>query len=242
MRNILIISMLVINSTVVPGQKTYERDTIPTSNGNLVITFIGHSSLQFEYQDKFLYIDPVGQIADFSSFPKADAILVTHEHGDHLDPAAIGKLAKPGTDVYLTALCQPKYPAGKICKNDSFVIAAGVAVEVVPAYNVISRRGNGLPYHPKGDGNGYVLIFGQTRVYVAGDTELTSDMAKIKNINIAFLPVAEPYTMPVYMAVEAVKILKPQIFYPYHLNSTIPDQIKTALMGSLIDVRIRSMK
>jgi L-ascorbate metabolism protein UlaG (beta-lactamase superfamily) len=242
MRKLLIISVLVLYSINVLGQKIYERDTIPTSNGNLIITFIGHSSLQFTYLDKNIYIDPVGQIADFSMFPKADAILITHEHGDHLDPAAIGKLQKPGTEVYLTALCQPKYPAGKICKNDSFIIAAGVPVEVVPAYNVISRRGNGLPYHPKGDGNGYILTFGQTRVYVAGDTEFTTDMAKIKNVNIAFLPVAEPYTMPVYMAVEAVKTLKPQIFYPYHLNNTVPDQIKAALMGTLIEVRIRSLK
>jgi len=243
MRNVFIIIAVIFSIPNVFGQKTYERDTIPTTGGNLVITFIGHASLLFNYQERNIYIDPVSRVADFAAFPKADAILITHEHGDHLDPDAIQQLSKPGTEVYLNELSKKKVPAGKAYANESFFIAAGVPVEVMPAYNILNTRGNGLPYHPKGDGNGYILAFGKTRVYVAGDTEQIPEMAKkFKDIQIAFLPISEPYTMPVYYAAEVAKLLKPSIVYPYHMNQASPEQLKEFLKGTGIEVRIRSLK
>ncbi|MFH0761725.1 MAG: MBL fold metallo-hydrolase [Bacteroidota bacterium] len=244
MRKVFIIIALAFIAPNSFGQKKlYERDTIPTTGGNLVITFIGHASLLFTYQEKNIYIDPVNQMADFSTFPKADAILITHEHGDHLDPAAIQKLEKPGTELYLTELSKEKLPSGKAFANESFFIAAGVPVEVMPAYNIINKRGNGWPYHPKGDGNGYILAFGKTRVYVAGDTEQIPEMEKkFKDIQIVFLPISEPYTMSVYYAAEVAKLLKTAIVYPYHMNKANPDEFAELLKGTGIEVRIRSLK
>jgi L-ascorbate metabolism protein UlaG (beta-lactamase superfamily) len=224
------------------GQKVFERDTILTSSGNLVITFIGHGSLLFNYQDKNLYVDPVMQIADYSKMPKADAILVTHDHGDHLDPVAIEKISKPETEIYLTKLCFEKLKKGKVCTNESFFMAAGIPVEATAAYNIVGLRGNGIPYHPKKEGNGYIMNFGQVKVYVAGDTELTPEMAKLKDIDIAFLPIGLPYTMEPSMAVEAAVMMKLKILYPYHFNNSNPEELVRALMGSQIEVRVRSMK
>jgi L-ascorbate metabolism protein UlaG (beta-lactamase superfamily) len=224
------------------GQKVFESDTIKTAGGNLVITFIGHGSLLFTYQDKNIYIDPVMQVADYSLLPKADAILVTHEHGDHLDSTAIGKLSKPGTGIFLNQAGFDKVKFGKVCANESFFIAAGIPVETVAAYNIIGLRGNGKPYHPKGEGNGYVLAFSELKVYVAGDTEFTPEMAKLRNIDIAFLPIGLPYTMEPMMAASAAQMLKLKILYPYHFNNSNPEDVARALIGSSIEVRIRSLK
>ena len=242
-RVLIVLLVLVIGSARGSmGQKVFERDTIKTVSGDLVITFIGHASLLFTYLDRNIYIDPVMQVADYSLLPKADAILVTHEHGDHFDPVAIEKLTKPETEVYLTKICSEKYAKGKVCTNESFFMAAGVPVETVAAYNIIALRGNGKPYHPKGVGNGYVLTFGDLKVYIAGDTELTPEMAKLKDISIAFLPIGLPYTMEPSMAIEAAVRLKLKILYPYHFNNSNPEEIVRALMGSKTEVRIRSLK
>lgn len=243
MKNRILIILTVMGTTIgVMGQKAFESDTIRTQNGNLVITFIGHASLLFNYQDKNIYIDPVMQVADYSLLPKADAILVTHEHGDHLDPVAIEKISKPGTEIFLPQLSFDKLKKGTVCHSEKFFIAAGVPAEAVAAYNIYGLRGNGKPFHPKGEGNGYVLTFGQQRVYVAGDTELTPEMGKLKNIDIAFLPIGLPYTMEPAMAIDAAKKLKLKIFYPYHFNNSNPEEMVRAFIGSQTEVRVRSLK
>lgn len=239
---VLIIMIMVGSAMETMGQKGFERDTLQTQGGNLVITFIGHGSLLFNYLDRNIYIDPVMQMADYSLFPKADAILVTHDHGDHLDPIAIEKITKAETEIFLTRLCFEKLKKGKVCPNESFFMAAGVPVETIAAYNIIGLRGNGIAYHPKGEGNGYVLTFGLLKVFVAGDTELTPEMAKLKNIDIAFLPIGLPYTMPPGMAVETAKMLKLKILYPYHFNNSNPEEVVRALIGTPIEVRVRSLK
>jgi len=224
------------------GQKPFERDTIETISGKLVITFFGHASLLFNYQGLNIYVDPVMQVADYSQLPKADGILVTHEHGDHLDGVAIENITKPSTDLVLTRLCFDKIKKGKVVPNGKFFTAGGIPVESVAAYNIAGIRGNGIPYHPKGDGNGYILTFGETKVYVAGDTEFTPEMAKLKGIDIGFLPIGLPYTMAPQLAVQAASLLKLKIFYPYHFNNSNPEEVVRALVGSKTEVRIRSMK
>ncbi len=239
---LLIIILLVLGAVNGSAQKGFESDTIKTPAGDLVITFIGHASLMFEYQDRLVYIDPVMQIADYTQMPKADAILITHEHGDHLDPVAIEKISKPETGIFLTKLCFDKLKKGTVCPNGGYFIAAGFPVETIAAYNTSGVRGNGKPYHPKGEGNGYVISFGPLKVYVAGDTELNAEMSKLKNIDIAFLPIGLPYTMDPSLAVEAAKLLKLKILYPYHFNNSEPESVLRSLLGSPIEVRIRSMK
>jgi L-ascorbate metabolism protein UlaG (beta-lactamase superfamily) len=240
--NLLVILALIQSTMNLMAQKPYETDTIPTASGKLAITFFGHASLLFNYQDRNIYIDPVMQVADYSQMPKADAILVTHEHGDHLDPMAIEKLSKPGTEISLNQKSYEKLKKGSIRKEGDFFGAAGVPVEVVAAYNINNLRGNGIPYHPKGDGNGYVLLFGDVRVFVAGDTEFTPEMAKLENIDIAFLPIGLPYTMSPAQAVQAAKTMKIKILYPYHFNNSNPEEVVRALVGSPIEVRVRSLK
>ena len=224
------------------GQKGFEQDTIDTSGGKLVITFIGHASLLFTFHEKHIYVDPVLQVADFSSLPKADAILVTHEHGDHLDPAALDKLSKPETEIFLTQICYDKVKRGKVVGDLDFCVAAGVPVDVTEAYNIINLRGNGRPFHPKGEGNGYVFTFGLSKVYVAGDTELTPEMMNLKDIEVAFLPIGLPYTMSPVMAIQAAKRMKPKVLYPYHFNNSNPEEIVRAFVGSTTEVRVRLMK
>jgi len=234
--------MAITASSSLMAQDAFQRDTIETQMDPLVITFIGHSTLQFTWQDQQIYIDPVVQMADFAKFPKADLILITHDHGDHFDKAAINLLKKPETSIVLTETCYDDLKSGIVMKNGSFQSFNGIDIEAVPAYNIIHRRGNGKPYHEKGIGNGYMVTFGLTRVYIAGDTEYIPEMKDFGKIDIAFLPVAEPYTMNIPMVDLAARTLQPTILYPYHLNKTDPDAIVKVLLDSGIDIRIRPLR
>ncbi len=155
------------------AQETFEKDVVPTAGGNLEMYFIGHGSLLFKYQSRTIYVDPFSRLADYSKLPKADLILITHEHRDHLDPAAIDQIRAPYTKVVLTEKCTEKVSGGIIMNNGDVQTVMGIRIEAVPAYNLIHKRDNGHPFHPKGQGNGYVLTFGNKRVYIAGDTENT---------------------------------------------------------------------
>jgi L-ascorbate metabolism protein UlaG (beta-lactamase superfamily) len=135
-----------------------------------------------------------------------------------------------------------KLKKGKVVNSESYFIAAGVPAESVAAYNIIGLRGNGKPFHEKGAGNGYVLTFGLIKLLIAGDTELTPEMTKLKNIDIAFLPIGLPYTMSPAMAVEAAQLLKLKILYPYHFNNSNPEEVVRALIGTTTEVRVRSLK
>ena len=118
-----------------------------------------------------------------------------------------------------------------------------IRIEAVPAYNIVNRRPDGTPFHPRGTGNGYVLTFGDTRVYVAGDTENIPEMKALKNIDIAFLPVNLPYTMSPEMAADAARAFRPKILYPYHYGETDLSKLKDALGSERdIEIRIRDMK
>ena len=238
---ILLAVLISLASLTVSAQK-FQKDVIETIGGDLTITFIGHGTLMFEYQNKVIHIDPWSRLADYSTLPKADAILITHEHEDHLDLDAIKAIEKENTDLILTRICFDKIKRGKILNNGDYTAVACVPVEAVPAYNRIARRGNGKPYHPKGEGNGYIFTFSNTRVYVAGDTEYVPEMDILHDISILFLPMNLPYTMEPTLVAMAALQLKPKILYPYHLGETKPEELIQLLMGSGIEVRIRSMK
>jgi len=143
----------------------------------------------------------------------------------------------------LTAAAAEKVPGGIIMKNGDVRSVLGILVEAVPAYNLAHKRENGQPYHPKGQGNGYVLTFGGTRVYIAGDTENTPEMKALRNIDYAFLPMNLPYTMTPEMVADAVKAFKPRVLYPYHFGDTNTAQLVELLRNDRgIEVRIRKMK
>jgi sugar lactone lactonase YvrE/L-ascorbate metabolism protein UlaG (beta-lactamase superfamily) len=221
----------------------FEMDIIKTSAGNLKIHFIGHGTLMFDFNGKIIHVDPVGREADYNDMPKADLILITHEHGDHLDPQVIELLRKEGTDIILTQACAERVDGGIVMQNGDEKTIIGLKIEAVPAYNLVNKRDNGEPYHPKGRGNGYVITFGDKRVYVAGDTENTPEMKNLKNIDVAFLPMNLPYTMTPEMVADAAKAFEPNILYPYHYGQTDPQKLVELLKDSEnIEVRIRNMR
>jgi L-ascorbate metabolism protein UlaG (beta-lactamase superfamily) len=220
-----------------------EEDVIKTKTGDLKITFIGHGTLMFVYNGKVVHVDPYGRLADYSKLPKADLILVTHEHGDHLATKAIKTIRQEATKVVLTKACAEKVAGGIVMKNGDVRTVGELKIEAVPAYNIEHKRSSGEPFHPKGRGNGYVVTFGKTRVYVAGDTENIPEMKKLKKIDIAFLPMNLPYTMTPEMAADAAKVLEPKILYPYHYGETDPKKLVNLLKDSKkTEVRIRKMK
>jgi len=220
----------------------FEKDTIQTNAGDLEITFIGHGTLMLTFNEKILHIDPWSQFTDYAHMPKADIILITHEHHDHLDPKAIEDVRTENTTVILTSICTNQIKGGIVMKNGDEKTIDGIRIEAVPAYNIEHMRSPGAPYHPKGDGNGYIITFGNKRVYIAGDTENTPELKTIKNIDVAFLPMNLPYTMTPEMVTDACKDLKPKIIYPYHFGQTDTSQLEELLKDEPeIEVRIRKM-
>ena len=225
------------------AQENFESDIIKTVSGDLKITFIGHGTLIFAFGGKVVHLDPVGQYADYSKLPKADIILVTHDHSDHLDINAIKTLRKENTMLVLTEACAAKAGAGIVLKNGDRKIIDGFHIDAVPAYNLVHMRAPGVPYHGMGAGNGYVITFGDKRVYVAGDTENIPEMKSLEKIDIAFLPMNLPYTMTPDMVADAAKAFRPGILYPYHYGETDTSRLKSLMKDAPdVEVRIRKLK
>jgi L-ascorbate metabolism protein UlaG (beta-lactamase superfamily) len=234
---------LVALAAVPPPRGEFETDTVKTSGGNLEITCIGHGTLMFRYGDLVIHVDPVSQYANYAKLPKADIILVTHEHGDHLDQKAIARITGQQTVLVLTSACAKQIGGGVVMKNGDVQQIKGLKIEAVPAYNVVHVRKPGQPFHPKGVGNGYVITFGDKRVYVAGDTENIPEMAKLAGVDVAFLPMNLPYTMTPQMVADAVRVLKPKILYPYHFGNTdTAELVKLLKDNKNVEVRIRKLQ
>jgi len=220
----------------------FESDRIKTSQGDLVITFIGHSSLMMSMDGKIIHVDPVAQMADYAKLPKADLILVTHEHSDHLDLRAISLVKTGQTAVVANGAAAGQIEGAIVMKNGEAKTVKGFRIEAVPAYNLVHMRSPGVPFHPKGVGNGYIVAFGDKRVYLAGDTENTPEMKSLKGIDIAFLPMNLPYTMTPEMVADAAKAFRPKILYPYHYGKTDTARIVDLLKNEKdIEVRIRRL-
>ena len=160
-----------------------------------------------------------------------------------MDVKAVNAIRKEGTQIIIAEDCLEEIPDGMVMKNGQKREALGFEVEAAPAYNLVHKRPDGQPFHPKGVGNGYVITFGQTRVYIAGDTENTPEMKALKKIDIAFLPMNLPYTMTLEMVADAVKAFKPKILYPYHYGETDPNTLVALLKDfKETEIRIRKMK
>jgi L-ascorbate metabolism protein UlaG (beta-lactamase superfamily) len=220
-----------------------ETDAIKTSAGELTITFVGHGTLMFAFGEAVIHVDPVSREADYRGMPKADLVLVTHEHGDHLDPAAIAAVRQEKTTVIVPRKCAAAVPGSTVMKNGEVRTVGVLKIEAMPSYNIEHKRPSGEPFHPRGDGNGYVITFGDTRVYVAGDTEDTPEMKALRDITVAFLPMNLPYTMTPEMVANAAKAFRPRILYPYHFGDTDTARLVSLLESEKsIEVRIRNMK
>ena len=174
--------------------------------------------------------------ADYATLPKSDLVLVTHEHGDHLDLKAIQAVSKSGTVVIVNPGSAKGIPNATVMKNGDTKIIEGLKIEAVPAYNIEK------PFHPKGNGNGYVLTFGDKRVYAAGDTENVPEIKTLKNIDVAFLPMNLPYTMTPEQVADVAKAIRPPILYPYHFGNTDPNVLVNLLKDEKgIEVRVRKL-
>jgi len=207
------------------------------------ITLIKHASLEIRYKGLSIQVDPVAKLGDrvtdyAAAFPKADAILVTHEHYDHFDKEAIAVLSGDDTRIVTNARCAGMLGAGEALSNgDSTVLPGEIKVDAVPAYNTTEGH---LQFHPKGRDNGYVLTLDGLRIYIAGDTEDIPEMAELRDIDIAFLPCNQPYTMTVDQLVGAARTIAPKVLIPYHFSETDISGIPAQLPG--IDVRLRPMQ
>lgn len=225
----------------VPVQE-FESDSFRTKDGkNLQLTFIKHASLLLTFEGNHIYVDPVSEYADYSLLPKADVVLITHEHADHLDPQAIAAVEKEGTVIVANASSRQKLGKGLVMNNgDRLNPVEWMSIEAVPAYNTTPGR---EIYHPRKRDNGYVLTLGGSRIYIAGDTEDIPEMNQLKEIDIAFLPVNQPYTMTVPQAAHATRMFMPKILYPYHYSNTPINELKQALQDTKeVEVRIRQLQ
>ena len=236
----LVSGLLAILSCNGKAVSNYESEVFFTDSGKPVtVTLIKHGSLEIRYNGRSIQVDPVsghGKPTDYATeFPKADLILITHEHGDHLDPQALTALTGEGTRLLANAASAAKLsdteelPTPEVLVNgdkrilvfdtrpESAVLPGDIIVEAVPAYNTTPGREK---FHPKGNGNGYVLDLDGLRIYIAGDTEDIPEMTELKDIDVAFLPVNQPYTMTPDQCVHAAQMIRPKVLIPYHFGQT----------------------
>ena len=242
MNKIITCLLAALGLTTACAQSNYEVDVFQTKSGKTVkFHALVHASIRIEYNGKEIEIDPVtklgNKVIDYSSMPKADYLFVTHEHGDHFNQEAIKLLSSEKTQLIMNKRCADMYGSGQVMINgDKLKLADDFTVEAVPAYNTTEGH---LQFHPKGRDNGYILTLDGLRIYIAGDTEDIPEMEAIKDIDIAFLPCNQPFTMTPEQLVKAAKIIKPKVLFPYHYGQTNLSSIPSMLQDEGIDVRIR---
>lgn len=223
-------------------------DQIETKQGPLLIQPISHASLVLTWDGKTIYVDPTGGAAAYTGIAKPDLILITDIHGDHMDPKTLDAIETDGA-----VLVAPQAVADQLSakyKSQVVVLAngksatqVGIPISAIPMYNLPEAAD---AMHPKGRGNGYILDLGGKRIYIAGDTEGTSEMRSLKNIDVAFVPMNLPYTMDVEQAADAVLDFKPKVVYPYHyrgqsgLNDVEAFKKQVNDKNKSIDVRLKS--
>ena len=228
------------DTTIADSESLYEVDTFTTPGGKEVkFHALMHSSIRIEYDGREIEIDPCGKLrertVDYTAMPKADILLVTHEHFDHYDSTTIGLLTAEKTQLVMNRRCVEMYGDGIAMKNgDRLQLADDISLEAVPAYNTTEDH---LQFHPKGRDNGYILTLDGLRSYIAGDTEDIPEMGSLGDIDIAFLPCNQPYTMTPEQLVNAAKMVNPKVLFPYHYGETDVSEIPAQLPD--IDVRIR---
>jgi L-ascorbate metabolism protein UlaG (beta-lactamase superfamily) len=220
-----------------PGFAAKPTETIKTKAGDLKITPVMHATMILEAGGQVVIVDPA--MGDLKTAPKADVILVTDIHDDHLSAYQINQLKKVGTTVIIPGAAASEVKDGVVMKNGEKKTIGAWTFEAIPMYNEKRGPAPGQLFHDKGRGNGYVITYGGTRIYIAGDTEGIPEMRALKNIDVAFIPMNLPYTMPPEEAADAVKAFKPKVVYPYHYMGADLKVFENALKGTGIEVRTR---
>src|SRR6516225_3468014 len=207
-----------------------------TSAGKLQLTPIQHASLMIQAGGKVMYLDPAQ--GKYDGLPKADYILITDIHGDHLSPPTINKLKKADTVIVAPKAVAAQVPGAKVLSNGEKTKVGPFEVEAIPMYNLTRGPSPGQLFHDKGRGNGYVVAYGGKRFYFSGDTEGVQEMKALRNIDVAFVCMNLPYTMPPQEAAEAVKAFHPKIVIPYHYRGSNLAVFQKGLEGTGIEVRL----
>jgi L-ascorbate metabolism protein UlaG (beta-lactamase superfamily) len=214
-------------------------DTFATSKGDLAVTPLHHASILFSFAGKAIYVDPAKD-APLDGLPKADFVFVTDIHGDHMDPSAIDKIKTSATKVIGPKAVGEKITLTTTIANGEKKSFGDFEVEGVPMYNLERGPSPGKFFHDKGRGDGFVFAFGDKRVYVSGDTECIPEMKALKSIDVAFVCMNLPYTMPPREAAECVKAFAPKVVFPYHFRGSNLDEFKSPLASTKTEVRERS--
>jgi L-ascorbate metabolism protein UlaG (beta-lactamase superfamily) len=204
------------------------------SAGDVKVTHLGHASLLIEWNGKNIYTDPYSEAADFSGRPLADLVLLTHHHYDHLDKKALNHIVGPETTFVTNRGCKEEIKSANVLVPGESYSFDGIEIKAVYAYNIVNRNEQGDPFHPRGEGNGYILDFDDFKLYIAGDTELIPEMKELGEIDVAYLPKNLPYTMSDPMFVEAVETIRPKQVFAYHyfeidrdaLARSIPEDVE----------------
>jgi L-ascorbate metabolism protein UlaG (beta-lactamase superfamily) len=232
------LACVILLAVTVFCQTNPSSDEIPTSSGPVRITPIQHASLILEGGGQTIYVDPLG--ADrYKGLPTPSLVLVTDIHGDHLDRALLLQFKKSGAQVAGPEAVSKEIAGVAVLRNGESRVFGKWKVEAVPMYNVKRGPEPGKVYHEKGRGNGYVLTFGGKRFYISGDTEAIPEMKALKGIDVAFVSMNLPYTMPPDEAAEGVRAFKPRVVYPYHYRGSDLSIFERALAGSGVEVRLR---
>lgn len=198
-----------------------ENDVYLTDKGQVVIYPIDHATFVIDYNGLIIAVDPVGGEENFSKFKKADLIIITDIHSDHVNIETLNLIQKESSVLICPKAVYDMIKDDikceiKIMDNGSKVNVMNIEIKAYPMYNISNDK---LMYHPKGRGNGYVLNTGNKFIYISGDTENISEMEELKGIDIAFLCMNLPYTMDINQAKDAVLLIKPKVVYPYHFRS-----------------------
>ncbi len=228
--------LLLASILVVACAPAATPEQFPTSAGTLELTPIQHASLMIRAGGKVLYVDPAQ--GKYDGLPKADYILITDIHGDHMAPALVERLSKPGTVILAPAAVAKTVTSATVISNGESKTIGPFQVEALPMYN-LKPAADGTLYHPKGRGNGYVVTYGGKRFYFSGDTAGTTEMKALRNIDVAFVCMNLPYTMSPQEAAEAVRAFHPAVVYPYHYSQSDLTVFAKALTGTGIEVRVR---
>jgi L-ascorbate metabolism protein UlaG (beta-lactamase superfamily) len=223
-----------------------QADVVETSKGPLKITPLYHGSVMLEFGGKIIHVDPWSQ-ADYAGIPQADMILITHSHADHMDSAILKTLRKEGTILVappaVTDTLNGTVGDTDAISNGEKKTFLGIEIEAVPMYNLVLGSGPGKPFHHKGIGNGYILSFGDTRVYFSGDTECVPEMKALKNISVAFVAMNPPRTMPTAEAAACVQAFRPKVVYAYHYRGQNTQEFANALKNTPgVEVRLRKLE
>ncbi len=237
MRWMTILVTCALLAAPIMAQGPRPTQTFDTSRGPVKITPIYHASLMIDAGGKIIYLDPA-KPSDFTGLPPADLILLTDIHGDHMDADSIAKVSKAGTEIWAPAAVAKTVTAAKVISNGETKNWGGFTIEAIPMYNMKRGPSAGTFYHDKGRGNGYVLTYGGKRFYFSGDTEGIPEMRALKNIDVAFVCMNLPYTMPPDEAADAVKAFHPKIVIPYHYRGSDLSVFQKGLEGTGIEVRL----